>query len=158
MTFWKSLDLDQPDHCMFWAPCTLGYFGFLWSAEFTLSSLSTFCPLIHLTVGDIAVDLVVPSCLCIKIKSSKADPFCKGCCVHIGLGNSRCAVHAMTAYLAVRGDPLAPYFNVQWSAPFLCSPYGLAMTEPAYCWNRRGFLESQFLYWGCHRCCPEQIS
>ena len=53
-----------------------------------MSSLSTFCPLIHLTVGDIVVDSVVsPFCLRIKIKPSKTDPFCKGYLVHIGLGN-----------------------------------------------------------------------
>ena len=106
VTIWKSLDLDQPDHCMFWVACTMGYFGFLRSAEFTVSSLSNFCPSIHLTVKDIAVDsMVLPSCLRIKIKSSKTDPFCKGCYVHIGLGSlPLCAVHAMMAYLAVKGD------------------------------------------------------
>ena len=37
----KSLNLQLPDHCMFWAACTLGNFGFLRSAEFTVPSLAT---------------------------------------------------------------------------------------------------------------------
>ena len=112
VTIWKSLDLDQPDYCMFWVACTLGYFGFLQSAEFTVSSLSNFCPSIQLTVKDVAVDsMVSPSCLRIKIKSSKTDPFCKGCYAHIGLGSlPLCAVHAMMAYQAVRGDVPGPLF------------------------------------------------
>ena len=31
---WQSLDLHLPDHCMFWAACSLGYFGFLRASEF----------------------------------------------------------------------------------------------------------------------------
>ena len=41
-----------PDHCMFWAVCTLGYFGFLRAAEFTVPSLASFSPSIHFTVPD----------------------------------------------------------------------------------------------------------
>ena len=29
LVIWKSINLPLPDHCMFWAACTLGYFGFL---------------------------------------------------------------------------------------------------------------------------------
>ena len=32
---WMSLHLKLPNHCMFRAACTLGYFGFLQSAEFS---------------------------------------------------------------------------------------------------------------------------
>ena len=32
----KALDVNMPDHCMFWATCCLAYFAFLRSAEFTV--------------------------------------------------------------------------------------------------------------------------
>ena len=87
LVIWKSLDMHIPDHCMFWAACTLGYFGFLRAAEFTVPSLASFSPLIHLTVLDIAVDTPSsPSCMRVKIKASKTDPFHKGSDIHIGLG------------------------------------------------------------------------
>ena len=78
LVIWKSLDLQLPDHCMFWAACTLVYFGFLRAAEFTVPSLANFSPLIHLGVKDISVDSVSdPSTMCVKIKASKTDPFRK---------------------------------------------------------------------------------
>ena len=106
LVIWRSLDMHIPDHCMFWAACTLGYFGFLRAAEFTVPSLASFSPLIHLTVQDIAVDAPSsPSCMPIKIKASKTDPFCKGSDIHIGLGHHPlCAVQTMMAYLSERGS------------------------------------------------------
>ena len=96
----KSLNLRLPDHCMFWAACTLGYFGFLQSAELTVPSLATFSPSVHLGVQDIAVDSsTVPSCIRVTIKASKTDPFRKGCSIHIGLVKyPLSAVHAFLAY------------------------------------------------------------
>ena len=52
----KSLDVQLPDHCKFWAACTLAYFGFLRAAEFTVPTLAGFSPLAHLTVQDVSVD------------------------------------------------------------------------------------------------------
>ena len=46
---WKSLNVHLPDNCMFWAACTLGYFRFLGTAEFTVPNLATFSSSIHLT-------------------------------------------------------------------------------------------------------------
>ena len=87
LVIWKSLNLQLPDHCMFWAASTLGYFGFLRSAEFTVPSLASFSPSIHLGVQDIAVDSsTAPSCIRVTIKASTTDPFRKGCSIHIGLG------------------------------------------------------------------------
>ena len=100
LVIWKSLNLQLPDHCMFWAACTLGYFGFLRSAEFTVPSWASFSPSVHLGVQDLAVDSsTAPSCICVTIKASKTDPFRKGCSIHIGLGKyPLCALHALLAY------------------------------------------------------------
>ena len=79
LVIWRSLDVRIPDHCMFWAACTLGYFGFLRAAEFTVPSLASFSPLIHLTVQYIAVDAPSsPLCMHIKIKASKTDLLLQG--------------------------------------------------------------------------------
>lgn len=108
-----------PDHCMFWAACTLGYFGFLRAAEFTVPSLACFSPSIHLTVLDIAVDAPSsPSCMRVKIKASKTDPFRKGSDIHIGLGrHPLCAVQAMMAYLLQRGSSPGPLFRLRDGQP-----------------------------------------
>lgn len=75
---WQLLNIVCADHCMIWAACTLGYFGSLCSAEFTVPSLASFSTSLHLTLQDIAVDgVLAPSCMCIMIKVSKTDPFCR---------------------------------------------------------------------------------
>ena len=51
-----TLDLCLPDHLMFWAACSLGYFGFLRLSEFTVPSLASFSPSYHLGVQVISVD------------------------------------------------------------------------------------------------------
>lgn len=72
----QSLDLSSFDHCVFWAACTLGYFGFLRSAEFTVPNLASFSPELHLSVADVSADSrLSPSGICIQIKASKTDPF-----------------------------------------------------------------------------------
>ena len=112
LTIFKALDLDLPDHIMFWSACTLAYFGFLRSAEFTVSSLAAFNPTIHLQVSDLAFDnLDQPSCLRVRIKSSKTDPFRSGCFVHIGRGaHPLCALSAMSTFLHKRGNTHGPLF------------------------------------------------
>ena len=104
---------------MFWAPCTLGYFGFLWLAEFTVPSLASFSPSVHLGVHDLAVNSsTAPSCIRISIKASKTDLFRKGCSIHIGFGKyPLCAVHALLAYLAIWGDGPGPLFLCQNGQP-----------------------------------------
>ena len=108
----RALDLKIFDYCTFWAACMLGYFGFLHAAEFTVPNLASFSPAIHLSVADIAVDsLQSPTCLRVRIKASKTHPFRQGCHIHIGLGKAPlCAVHALLAYLSVRGNVTGPLF------------------------------------------------
>ena len=68
----KVLDLNIPDHCMFWAACNLAYFGFLRSAEVTGPNLASYLPSIHLGVADVSVDShSSPSCLRLRIKDFK---------------------------------------------------------------------------------------
>ena len=106
MVIWQSLNMACSDHCMFWAACTLGYFGFLCSAEFTVPSLASFSASLHLTVQDIGVDGVsAPYCMRVRIKASKTDPFPKGAEIHICLEvYPLCAVQAMMAYLVQWGN------------------------------------------------------
>ena len=106
LVIWKSLNLQLPDHCKFWV-------------AFTVPSLASFSPSVHLGVQDLALDSsTAPSCIRVTIKASKTDPFRKGCSIHIGLGKyPLCAVHASLAYLAIRGDGPGPLFLCQNGQP-----------------------------------------
>ena len=97
----------------------LGYFGFLRVAEFTVPNLVSFSPAIDLSVADVAVDsLQSPTCLRVRIKASKTDRFRQGCHIHIGLGRAPpCAVHALLAYLAIRGNVPGPLFLLASGQP-----------------------------------------
>ena len=108
-----------PDHCLCWAACCLAYFGFLRSAEFTVPNLASFSPSIHLGVADISVDSYSsPSCLRIRIKASKTDPFRKECFVHIGRGTyPLCALQSLLSYLTIRGNGPGPLFLFQDGRP-----------------------------------------
>lgn len=119
MVNFQSLDLSVPDHCMFWAACNLGYFGFLRSAEFTVPNLASFSTTLHLSVQDIAVDSDSnPLCLRVRIKASKTDPFRKGCFVHIGKVRSLlCALQAVMSYLSITGNSAGPLFLLQDGRP-----------------------------------------
>ena len=119
MVIFSSLDLRLPDHITFWAACTLGYFGFLRSAEFMVPSWACFSSLVHLAVQDVAVDSsLAPTCLRLTIKASKTDPFRKGCAVHIGHGKyPLCALQSMMSYLAILGGRHGPLFLLQNGRP-----------------------------------------
>ena len=108
---------------MFWATCSFGYFGFLHTSEFTVPSLASFSPSYHLGVQDIAVDsLSAPSCMSLRIKGSKTDPFRKGAFIHIGLGQPPfCTVHTVLSFLTHRGDISGPLFPFQNGQPLLCA-------------------------------------
>ncbi|KAK3730899.1 hypothetical protein QZH41_012612 [Actinostola sp. cb2023] len=118
-TIFRALDFNTFDHVMFWAACSLAYFGFLRSAEFIVPNLASFSPSIHLQVSDLAFDSVTePSFLRVWIKASKTDPFRKGCHVHIGRGSPPlCAVSAVAAYLNRRGGAPGPLFLMEDGQP-----------------------------------------
>ena len=59
---------------MFWAFCSLRYFGFLCTSESTVPGLTSFSLSLHLGVQNIAVDSPsAPSCMCLQIKGLKTD-------------------------------------------------------------------------------------
>ena len=88
LIIWQSLDLSLPNHVMFWAACSFGYFSFLRTLEFTVPNLSSFSSSLHLSAQDIAVDSSsAPSSIHIRIKGYKTDPFRKGCFIHMVLAS-----------------------------------------------------------------------
>ena len=86
------------DKLMLWSAFTLVFFGFLCSSEFTSPSTSYFNSLVHLSHSDIS--FTTQGSLIMQLKSSKTDPFRKGCSVMLSpSGRSVCAVRAMRSYL-----------------------------------------------------------
>ena len=139
----KALDTSLHDHCMFWAAYTLGYLGFLHSAKFMVPNLASYSSDLHLMVANVAVDsAVLPSCLHIRIKVSKTDPFRNGCIVHIGKGKAPlCAVQAMLAYLSLQGNVLSPLFLLKDSQP---------LTRTHTVWLRQIFSYRDFANFSSH--------
>lgn len=77
--------LHKLDEAMMWAACSLAFFGFLRSGEFTQESSSSYDPRKHLSVGDVAVDSHEhPSQLAVTLRSSKTDQFGQGVTITIG--------------------------------------------------------------------------
>ena len=61
-----------------------------------------------------------PSCLRLRIKASKTDPFCKGCFLHIGRDEfPLCAICSLLAYLTLGGDAPGPSFLFHDRRPLL---------------------------------------
>ena len=99
---------------MFWAACSLAFFGFLRASEFTCSG--SFDPLVHLWISDVSFD--TSGSLHLFIKTSKTDPFRRG--VSLSIGASRkpiCAVSAVRRYLQVRGNAPGPLFVLSDGSP-----------------------------------------
>ena len=72
LVIFKSLSSTY-DHIIFWAACTLAYFGFLRLGEFMVPSLECFSADLHLVLDDIAVDSQSsPFCMRVRIKVTKA--------------------------------------------------------------------------------------
>lgn len=104
-----SASSDHYEATMFWAACTLEFFAFLRSGEFTVSPPSSE-PV--LTPSDICVDSRTdPSFLTITLRSCKTDPFGAGCTLYVGCTHSTiCPVAAVLSYLAARSPSPGPLF------------------------------------------------
>jgi hypothetical protein len=109
---------DNHDHKLMWAAMTLGFFGLLRAAEFTVPTQSQFNPNIHLTMSDISLRTTDngTSFMSVNIKMSKTDKMCKGFIVHIGCSKDTvCAVCAMKSYIACKCSRMSlgtmPFFS-----------------------------------------------
>ena len=111
---------------LFLVPWTYRFLTIACSGQPAISLILVFCDhlasfsgSLHLCLADIAVDSDTKlSCLRVRIKASKTDPFRKGCFIHIGRGNyPLCALQSVMDYLAVRGNSGGPLFLFQDGRP-----------------------------------------
>ena len=111
---WSSPPISDTQ-IMLWAACTLGFFGFMRSGEFTTTG-HTQCPL---RASDIRVDSRTdPNLITVHLRQSKTDPFGAGVTIYLGKSGDRiCPVTAMLAYLALRPRIDGPLFVHQDGSP-----------------------------------------
>lgn len=103
----QALAIPAFDNIMFWAACCTAFFGFLRVSEFTCTG--AFDPSTHLSLADVTV---ADDHFCLRLKSSKCDPFRKGCLVQLGRsGSDLCPVGALSQYLSIRGGSPGPLFQ-----------------------------------------------
>ena len=117
----KVLDAASTDYqnILLWAACCVGFFGFMRSGEFTLTSTTAFNPTCHLSIQDVAIDSHSnPTLVQLHLKQSKTDQFRQGAFIYLSrTGTDLCPVSALLAYLAIRGDALGPLFIHQDKSP-----------------------------------------
>ena len=84
---------------------------FLSSSEFTVPSLLPFSSGVYFSLTDITIDSCEsPTCVCIRLKVSKTDPYRKGCFIGTGKGlNPLCVIQTLVAYLTITGTRKAPF-------------------------------------------------
>ena len=104
----------DPENVMMWAACCTAFFGFLRCGEFTIPSLATYDPEVHLFLADVAVDdKLAPTVVQITIKQSKTDPFRQGVQLYLGKTDTGlCPVKAVWAYRATRDAIPGPLFKL----------------------------------------------
>ena len=101
------------DNIMFWAACCAAFFDFLRVSEF--SCTGAFDPSIHLSLADVTF---TDDHYCLRLKSSKCDPFRQGCVVRLGRsGSDLCPVVALSRYLSIRGPLPGPLFHCSDGTP-----------------------------------------
>ena len=74
-----DLQIPSQDKLMLWSAFTLAFFAFLRSSEFTSPSSTHFNSRVHLSRSDIT--FTSDGSLLLQLKSSKMDPFRKGCSI-----------------------------------------------------------------------------
>ena len=109
----------NPDNIMLWAAACTGFFDFLRTGEFTVSSTRDYDSGVHLNWSDLAIDdHRSPSLIRLHIKQSKTDPFRQGVEIFLGKTNSAvCPVQAMVQYIGVRRPGPGPLFILESGAP-----------------------------------------
>lgn len=117
-TLWSTTKLEI-DVKMFWAACTLCFFGFFRSGEITVPTERSFNSKMHLSWGDVRLDKQKdPTMIQVFVKKSKTDQFGKGANVFLGMtGCCLCPVAAVTSYMASRGTKGGPFFMLQNGTP-----------------------------------------
>ena len=113
----------QPDCVMLWAAACVGFFGFLRAGEFTVPTVQSYDPEVHLSLRDLAVDShTAPSIVRLRIKQSKTDPLRQVVDIFLGVTNtSICPVQALIQYIAVRNPSPGPLFVFQAGTPLTWS-------------------------------------
>lgn len=93
------------DSKLLWAAMTLGHFGLLRAAEFTIPAQGKFVPAKHLTLSDVAFGELPDGAtyLSVRIKSSKTDRYNQGTTLYIGCTQTKvCAYCAMQQFVLER--------------------------------------------------------
>lgn len=120
------LDLSHVPSLVFATACTVGFFGFLRSGEFTYTK-SRFDPAFDLTRGSVAFfpSATDPLYVSLTLPSSKTDPFRHGMTIHVGraAGSGPCAVTLLQRlFIAHPLPPASPLFQGAQAAAFT-KPY-----------------------------------
>ena len=127
--------LDRAPHdynnLLRWAACSLRFFAFLRSGEFTVPSQESYDPQWPLSEQDVEVDdRDHPALLRIHIKGSKTDQ--TRCGIHLFVGktdNQLCPVAAVLVYLVARGRRPGPLFVLQNSQALTCQQLVVMMRQ-----------------------------
>ena len=108
-THLQTAILAPRDKALYWAACTLAFFGLLRVSEYTSPKTSEYDPSRHLLLTDITIR---QGNIYVFIKSSKTDPFREGCTIMIGSTSSiLCAVKAIKRFRLLRGSRFGPLFT-----------------------------------------------
>ena len=116
---------------LFWAMLCTGFFGFLRLSEFTVDG--KFNSEFDLSLSDLSFSADLRSA-CVRIKSSKTDPFRQGADVFVGVtGNSLCPVTALLEFIRRRSSVEGPLFRFRngkaVSRTWFCKRFKLAVAS-----------------------------
>jgi hypothetical protein len=122
---------------LMWAAMTLGLFGLLRAAEFTVTSSSGFNSQIHMTLSDIKLELS-SQCkyMIVHIKRSKTCKHSSGVNVKIGCTETKvCALCAMVDFLACR-----TLFDSNPHEPLFLYKNGISLSREILVFNTRLYI------------------